>query len=86
MTQAVLDAVRDLLPQIRERGEEGERLRVVPEASIKDLESAGFFKMLQPKRYDGLESDPVEFFTAVKEIASADGATGWVSLALPVGA
>ncbi len=30
-------------------------------------------------RRDGLESDPVEFFTAVKEIASADGATGWVS-------
>jgi 3-hydroxy-9,10-secoandrosta-1,3,5(10)-triene-9,17-dione monooxygenase len=79
MTQAVLDAVRDLVPQIRERGEEGERLRVVPEASIKDLESAGFFKMLQPKRYDGLESDPIDFFTAVKEIASADGATGWVS-------
>ena len=39
MTQAVLDAVRDLLPQIRERAEEGERLRVVPEASIKDLEA-----------------------------------------------
>jgi len=84
MTQAVLDAVRDLLPQIRERAEEGERLRVVPEASIKDLESAGFFRLLQPKRYDGLESDPVDFFTAVKLIAGADGSTGWVSSVLGV--
>jgi 3-hydroxy-9,10-secoandrosta-1,3,5(10)-triene-9,17-dione monooxygenase len=84
MTQAVLDAVRDLLPQIRERAEEGERLRVVPEASIKDLEAAGFFRLLQPKRYDGLESDPVDFFTAVKLIAGADGSTGWVSSVLGV--
>ncbi|HET7689823.1 MAG TPA: flavin-dependent monooxygenase [Nocardioidaceae bacterium] len=79
MSQAVLDAVRDLLPQIRERAEEGERLRVVPESSIKDLEAAGFFRLLQPKRYDGLESDPVDFFTAVRLIAQADGSTGWVS-------
>jgi 3-hydroxy-9,10-secoandrosta-1,3,5(10)-triene-9,17-dione monooxygenase len=84
MTQAVLDAVRDLLPQIRERAEEGERLRVVPEASIKDLEAAGFFRLLQPIRYDGLESDPVDFFTAVKLIAGADGSTGWVSSVLGV--
>jgi 3-hydroxy-9,10-secoandrosta-1,3,5(10)-triene-9,17-dione monooxygenase len=79
MSQAVLDAVRDLLPQIRERAEEGERLRVVPEASIKDLEAAGFFRLLQPKRYDGLESDVIDFFTAVRLIAQADGSTGWVS-------
>jgi 3-hydroxy-9,10-secoandrosta-1,3,5(10)-triene-9,17-dione monooxygenase len=84
MSQAVLDAIRDLLPQIRERAEEGERLRVVPESSIKDLESAGFFRLLQPKRYDGLESDPIDFFTAVKLIAGADGSTGWVSSVLGV--
>ena len=30
---AVLDGVRDLLPTIRERAEEGERLRVIPDAS-----------------------------------------------------
>ena len=31
------------------------------------------------RRYDGLESDPVDFYTAVKEIAGACGSTGWVS-------
>src|SRR5215207_3380321 len=65
--QAVLDGVRDLLPTFRERSDEGERLRVVPEASIKELEETGFFRLLQPKRYGGLEADPV------------DGSTGWVS-------
>ena len=46
MTASVLDGVRDLLPTLRERAEETERLRVVPEASIKDLEASGFFRLL----------------------------------------
>lgn len=77
--RAVLDGVRDLLPTFRERADEGERLRVVPDASIKELEETGFFRLLQPRRFDGLEADPVAFYTAVRDIASADGSTGWVS-------
>ena len=69
MSQAVLDGVRDLLPTLRERADEAERLRVVPEASIKELEETGFFRLLQPKRFDGLEADPVDFYTAVRDIA-----------------
>lgn len=79
MSQAVLDGVRDVLPTIRERADEAERLRVVPEASIKELEETGFFKLLQPRRFDGHEADPVTFYTAVRDIASACGSTGWVS-------
>ena len=84
MTQAVLDAVRDLLPAFRERADETERLRQVPDASVKELEETGFFRMLQPKRFDGLESDPVDFYTAVSLIASACGSTGWISSVLGV--
>ena len=79
MSQAVLDGVRDLLPSIRERADEAERLRVVPEANIKELEETGFFRLLQPKRFDGFESSPIDFYTAVRDIASACGSTGWVS-------
>jgi 3-hydroxy-9,10-secoandrosta-1,3,5(10)-triene-9,17-dione monooxygenase len=79
MSQAVLDGVRDLLPGIRERADEAERLRVVPESSIKELEEVGFFRLLQPRRFDGLESDPVDFYAAVRDIAGACGSTGWVS-------
>ena len=83
-SQAVLDGIRDLLPTFRERADEAEKLRQVPESSVKQLEETGFFQMLQPKRYDGLESDPVDFFTAVKMIASADGSHGWISSVLGV--
>ncbi len=79
MSQAVLDGVRDLLPTFRDRADETERLRVVPESNIKELEETGFFKLLQPKRFDGLEADPIDFYTAVRDIAGACGSTGWVS-------
>ena len=46
MTQAVLDGIQDLLPTLRERADETERLRQVPDASVKELEQTGFFRML----------------------------------------
>ena len=79
MSQAVLDGVRDLLPGFRERADEAERLRVVPEASIKELDEVGFFRLLQPRRFDGHEADPVDFYTAVRDIAGVCGSTGWVA-------
>lgn len=82
--QTVKDGVQDLLPTIRERAEETERLRVVPESSVKELEEVGFFKLLQPARFGGLEADPVDFYACVRDIASACGSTGWVSSVLGV--
>jgi 3-hydroxy-9,10-secoandrosta-1,3,5(10)-triene-9,17-dione monooxygenase len=79
MSQAVLDGIRDLLPTLRERADEAERLRVVPEASIKEIAETGFFKLLQPTRYGGLESSPLDFYEGVRLIAGACGSTGWVS-------
>jgi 3-hydroxy-9,10-secoandrosta-1,3,5(10)-triene-9,17-dione monooxygenase len=79
MSQHVLDAVRDLLPTFRTRADEAERLRVVPDANIKELAETGFFRLLQPIRYGGMEAEPETFYTAVKEIAGSCGSTGWVS-------
>lgn len=84
MTQAVLDGVRDLLPAFRERADETERLRQVPDASVKELEETGFYRLLQPKRFDGLEGDPIDFYDAVSMIGSACGSTGWISSVLGV--
>jgi 3-hydroxy-9,10-secoandrosta-1,3,5(10)-triene-9,17-dione monooxygenase len=77
--QAVVAAVRDLLPVLRERAQETEDARVVPAESVKALAETGFFRLLQPARFGGLEADPITFLTAVRHIASACGSTGWVS-------
>jgi 3-hydroxy-9,10-secoandrosta-1,3,5(10)-triene-9,17-dione monooxygenase len=75
----VIDAVRELLPVLRDRAQEAEDGRVVPAESIKALEGTGFFRLLQPSAFGGLEADPLTFYTAVRLIASACGSTGWVS-------
>lgn len=79
MTTKVLEAVTDLLPRFRERAVAAEQARRLPAESIAELQEAGVFRMLQPKRYGGMEADPVEFYEVVRTIATADGATGWVS-------
>lgn len=81
---AVLAEVAELLPTLRDRAQETEDARRIPAESIKALQKSGFFRLLQPKRYGGFEADPVEFYTAVKMLASACGSTGWVSSILGI--
>jgi 3-hydroxy-9,10-secoandrosta-1,3,5(10)-triene-9,17-dione monooxygenase len=76
---AVLAAVSDLLPALRDRAQDAEDAREVPAESVRALERAGFFRLLQPARFGGLEADPVIFLAAVRQIASACGSTGWVA-------
>ena len=82
--QSVLAAIDDLLPRLRERNQETEDLRRLPDATIADLDAAGYFKMLQPEQWGGLQCDPTLFFEAVRRIASACGSTGWATSILGV--
>ena len=80
----VLAGLRELLPSLRERAQETEDGRVIPAESIKALQETGFFRLLQPEAFGGLEADPLTFYTAVRLIASACGSTGWVASVLGV--
>ncbi|MDP9101718.1 MAG: flavin-dependent monooxygenase [Actinomycetota bacterium] len=84
MTNKVLEAVQDLLPGFRERAGRGDSERRLPEESVAELAQAGVFSMLQPARFGGLETDPVEFYDVIRAIASADGSTGWCSSVIGV--
>jgi 3-hydroxy-9,10-secoandrosta-1,3,5(10)-triene-9,17-dione monooxygenase len=82
--QTVINGVQGLLPMLRERAQETEDARVVPAESVKALAETGFFRLLQPARFGGYETNPLVFYTAVRLIASACGSTGWVSSVLGV--
>ena len=82
--RAVLAGVGDLLPVLRDRAQEAEDQREVPADSVKALAGTGFFRLLQPAAFGGLEADPLTFLTAVRMIASACGSTGWVASVLGV--
>lgn len=77
--KSVLTGIDELLPKLRERAQETEDLRRIPEATISDLDEVGFFKLLQPEQWGGLQSDPTVFYEAVRRLASACGSTGWVA-------
>ncbi|WP_433666035.1 3-hydroxy-9,10-secoandrosta-1,3,5(10)-triene-9,17-dione monooxygenase oxygenase subunit [Nocardia sp. CA-136227] len=79
MTQEITDRVAAALPALRERAHETERLRRIPDQSIKDLQETGFFTLLQPRQWGGTAADPVLFYDTVRTIASACGSTGWVA-------
>ncbi|GAB3136344.1 3-hydroxy-9,10-secoandrosta-1,3,5(10)-triene-9,17-dione monooxygenase oxygenase subunit [Microbispora hainanensis] len=84
MSNEVLDAVRTLLPKLAERARSTDEDRRVPAESIRELARAGVFRMLQPKRYGGAESDPVSFYEVVREISAVCGSTGWTVAVLGV--
>lgn len=77
--QSVLDGVDDLLPLIAKRAQAAEDLRRIPDETIAELDQAGFFKLLQPEQWGGLQCDPTAFYEAVRRLGSACGSTGWVS-------
>jgi 3-hydroxy-9,10-secoandrosta-1,3,5(10)-triene-9,17-dione monooxygenase len=77
--ESVLTGIDELLPTLRERAQETEDLRRIPDATIAELDEVGFFKLLQPEQWGGLQSDPAMFYEAVRRLASACGSTGWVA-------
>jgi 3-hydroxy-9,10-secoandrosta-1,3,5(10)-triene-9,17-dione monooxygenase len=69
---------RDAKPILRERTARADVDRTIPDETIRELQEAGFFRMLQPKRWGGYECNPIEFFDAAIEIAAACPSTAWV--------
>lgn len=76
--QAVYSAVEALLPKFREREASTRQQRMLPAQSIAELKQAGYFRVLQPERYGGLELDPADFGRLVLMVAEHCAATGWV--------
>src|SRR5699024_923921 len=84
MHNEVLERVRAVLPVIADRVDTADTQRRIPEQTMTELVSAGAFRMLQPRRYGGLESDPTRFYEVVREVSGACGSTGWVLSVLGV--
>lgn len=82
--QSVLTAIDDLLPKLRQRAQETEELRRLPDATVSELQEIGFFRLLQPAQWGGMQCDPTVFFDAVRRLAGACGSTGWVASILGV--
>ncbi len=76
---SLADRAKALAPALRRRANETSELRRLPDSTWKDLVEAGIVRGLQPTRWGGGELHPREFYSAIMEVARADGCAGWVA-------
>ncbi|MBP6382766.1 MAG: acyl-CoA dehydrogenase family protein, partial [Pseudomonadales bacterium] len=72
------DSARVMVPGLRARANEATRLHRLPPESVQEMIDAGFFKILQPARWGGLELDPMDFFDVQMTVAEGCMSTAWV--------
>ncbi|MGL6070138.1 acyl-CoA dehydrogenase family protein [Craterilacuibacter sp.] len=82
MTQATAEQLiaraRALIPALKERAERAEREQTIPADTIADMQEAGLFRILQPKRYGGYEMHPSVFAEVQFALAEGCMSTAWM--------
>jgi GTP cyclohydrolase II len=73
----VLARVDALIPRLRERAEETERLRRIPESTMVELKEAGIFKILAPKGVGGYGMGVETYVEVVRRLALGCPSTAW---------
>jgi alkylation response protein AidB-like acyl-CoA dehydrogenase len=75
---SVREAVLAVLPEIAARAGTTESNRRVPDANVALLREAGFFKLVQPRAFGGLEAEFADLVDLAIDVGSACTSTGWV--------
>jgi 3-hydroxy-9,10-secoandrosta-1,3,5(10)-triene-9,17-dione monooxygenase len=69
---------RAMIPTLRGRAQAAEAARRIPDETIAELHEAGFFRILQPRRWGGFEMDPQAFFDVQMALSEGCMSTGWM--------
>ena len=80
--EEIVEAARDLIPVLRERAPEAERIRRIPDETIADLHAAGLWRILRPERFGGVETDYATMIEVTIELGRGCAATSWVYINL----
>ncbi len=75
--EEALSRARALVPVLRERAAQAETARTMLPETEADLHRTGLFRILQPKRYGGMELDYVALFDIPAEIGRGCASTAW---------
>lgn len=67
-----------MIPALKSRARACTTQGNVPAQTIAEMQEAGFFKILQPKRWGGYEMHPNVFFDVQKLLAQGCMSTGWM--------
>ncbi|HEY4405216.1 MAG TPA: acyl-CoA dehydrogenase family protein [Xanthobacteraceae bacterium] len=69
---------RAMIPVLAARAAAAEAERALPEETIADMQAAGFFRVLQPRRFGGYEMDMATYFEIQLALGQGDMSVAWV--------
>ena len=69
---------RALMPALRARASKGEKDRRIAKETIAEMQEAGLFRVLQPKRWSGFELPIGTYFDIEMALAEGDMSVAWV--------
>jgi 3-hydroxy-9,10-secoandrosta-1,3,5(10)-triene-9,17-dione monooxygenase len=74
----IVARARAMIPALAQRSLEGRRQRQIPDETIADMQHAGFFRVLQSKRWGGYEMELNTFYEIQLALAEGDMSTAWI--------
>ena len=74
----LLARARAMVPSLKARARQCTADHNVPAETIAEMQEAGFWRVLQPKRWGGYEMHPNVFFDILKILSEGCMSTGWV--------
>ena len=75
---ALIERARAMIPTLKARARQTTLDGNVPAETVAEMQDAGFFRILQPKRWGGYEMHPNVFFEVQKALAEGCMSTGWI--------
>lgn len=80
ITESILRFADEFSPEIKERAQEIEDARRMPQDIADRMAKSGAFRTLLPSYLNGLELSPREFVEIVERFAIADASVGWCAM------
>src|SRR5262245_32861169 len=77
-SEEIIARARAMIPTLRARASQGERERNIPKETIAEMQAAGLFKVLQPKRWGGYEMNIGTYFEVQMALGEGDMSVAWV--------
>ncbi len=75
--EAIIGRARALIPAVRDQQDEAERLGHHTADLERQFVAAGFYRILQPRRFGGYEFDLPTFWRVMLAVSAGDPGTGW---------
>ena len=84
--QDLLDTARSFIPLLRKRADDIHAQRIIPADIFSAIREAQLLRVLQPRKFGGLEKSPSLLFDIEMALAEGDMSVGWVYGVLSVSA